>query len=176
MFMACNAVPPDPESPVDNERLATLFEEDQKARKMAWDEIDWATVNEEDEDRREEVLALLNAGRVKTAKDFYNAAMVFQHGASADDIRLAFSLAWISATMDPKATSSRWLTAAAWDRIMMHEGVPQWYGTQFTKSKPEAPWELYEVDETVVDDEERIRMGVPTLKEARERAEGMNRK
>jgi len=102
--------------------------------------------------------------------------MVFQHGESADDIRLAFSMAWISAQMDPKKKDrSLWLSAAAWDRIMMREDMPQWYGTQYVADDNASAFRLYRLDETAATDEERLRFKVPILSEAKKRVETLNR-
>ena len=111
----------------DNPVLRRLFNEDQGDRKSGT--LDADTVKR-DAKRREQVLRELRSGRLRTATDYYHAAMVFQHGESADEIRLAFSLAWTSAQMDEKKRDrALWLSAAAWDRIMMRLQKPQWYGT-----------------------------------------------
>jgi hypothetical protein len=171
LLCACAATPIREDGLRDNSRLIALFEEDQSARSTK--EIDWSVVDMQDEARRDEVLSLLKKGQVHTAHDFYNAAVVFQHGETADDVRLAFSLAWISASLEPEIKEIRWLSAAAWDRIMMREHKPQWYGTQFTKPK-DAPWELYQIDESAVSDKERAGMGVPSLSDAKAHVKELN--
>ena len=130
-----------PNSVAHNTLLKRLFDADQGDRKNGT--IDQKTVKR-DADRRKQVLAELRSGRIRTAEDHYHAAMVFQHGESADDIRLAFSMAWISAQMDPKKKDrSLWLSAAAWDRIMMRENMPQWYGTQYVADDNASAFRLY---------------------------------
>jgi hypothetical protein len=158
----------------DNTELAEIREADQ-ADRTAGANVDWSKVGPRDEARLARVRELLAAGGVRTARDYFNAALVAQHGKTVDDIRLALSLATISASIDPNVTSAKWLSAAAWDRIMMRRKLPQWYGTQFSRSKEAgAKWELYKIDETIVSDEERKQLGVPTLEEARARARKMN--
>jgi len=157
--------------PSDNERLRQMYEADQNARTGG--SIDWAVVSREDKERRAAVLSILEEGGVRTSNDFYHAAMVFQHGETADEIRTAFGLAWLASQMDPDKKVARWLSAAAWDRIMMRQGMPQWYGTQFWKPTKNSPWELYKIDESAVTDEERARMEVPPLAEARKKAAAM---
>jgi hypothetical protein len=160
-------------APQDNTRLGAIFKEDQQVRQKQ--PIDWSVVAPQDRAHRAEVLGLLQAGQLKTANDYYHAAMVFQHGETLDDIRLAFSLAQLSATLDPASKRARWLSAAAWDRILMRKNVPQWYGTQYHKPSAEAPMELYKVDESVVSDAERAEMGVPTLQAAKDMLREINR-
>jgi hypothetical protein len=157
----------------DNPRLAAIYKEDQKARQKQ--PIDWSAVSKKDKAHRAEVLDLLKSGKVITANDYYYAAMVYQHGDEVDDIRVAFSLAQISSTIDPTQKKARWLSAAAWDRIMLRKDVPQWYGTQYCRPVPGGPMELYKVDESLVTDEERTSMGVPTLQEAKDRLQWMNK-
>ena len=100
--------------------------------------------------------------------------MIFQHGARVADSRLAYSLAWISVTLDPLDDKARWLSAAAWDRMMMKQEQPQWYGTQFTRKNENTNWKLYDMAENAVTDEEREAMNVPPLSEAIEQLKQNN--
>jgi hypothetical protein len=168
--------PPLASDAADNNRLTMLFTEDQAARGVGkWEDIDWDALNKADTKRREEVLSMIRRGELNTATDFYRAAMIFQHGATPDEIRLAYSLAWISATLDPLSQQALWLSAAAWDRVLMSKNLPQWYGTQYTKTSPNGPWELYKIDESAVTDEERAKLHVPPLSAARERVKELNK-
>lgn len=159
-------------APADHPRLAQIHQADQAAR--ATSPIDWDQVATMDAAHREEVLALLRAGEVRTANDLFHAAMVMQHGTGTSDYQLAFSLARLSMTLDPASRRSRWLAAAAWDRILMSKGVEQWYGTQFASPGPDQPMTLYPVHESAVSDEERAAMNVPSLQESREMARRIN--
>lgn len=152
-----------------NPMLAKLTAEDQSARSGATKDIDWVKVSAEDAARRTEVLAFIKQGTVRSAEDYCNAALIFQHGESVDDIRLAYSLATTSRALDPAGGRCKWLSAAAWDRLLMRLNKPQWYGTQFIKSST-GQWELYPVDETAVSDSDRADLGVPPLAAARARA------
>ncbi|WP_456998599.1 hypothetical protein [Lysobacter sp. A421] len=156
----------------DNKRLIEIFEEDQSPRNQ--ESIDWKVVAEQDRARRAEVLALIKAGQINTSRDYFNAALVFQHGNSIDDYRLAMSLAQLSSTLDPQYKAAPQLVAAAWDRILMSKGVPQWYGTQFSRDAPDAPIVLYRIDESIVTDQERLDMNLPTIQEAKDRADRLN--
>ena len=165
-----------PGSSRDHAELQAIKVADQEDRKPG-PNIDWSKVGQRDRDRLKRVRELVATGELRTAVDFFNAALVCQHGPDVADIRLAHALATISATIDATATSANWLSAASWDRLLMRMGKPQWYGTQFTRAKTaDARWELYAIDETAVTDEERKRLGVPTLAEARQRAEKLNQK
>lgn len=177
---ACSTVAPPPAPRTADQpnhaELQAIKEADQRDR-IAGPNIDWSAVGTCDRARLKRVRELVAGGELRTAVDFFNAALVCQHGPDVADIRLAHALATTSATMDAQATNTNWLMAASWDRIMMRLDKPQWYGTQFTRAKTaDAQWMLYKIDESAVTDEERKRLGVPTLAEARQRAERMNQK
>lgn len=159
-----------------NQELADLHIQDQSDRTPGVDAIDWAVVTKRDQDRRQRVLALLREGGVRSSNDFLSAALVFQHGETPDEAKLAHSLAVVSATLNPDNALARWLVAAAWDRYMMRLGRTQWYGTQFSKDQSTGLWVLYKVDETAVTDEQRRQHGVPALAQSEARAQAMNKK
>jgi hypothetical protein len=158
----------------NNSELQQILEADQADRQVGT-QPDWSVIGRRDEERFARVKEILLAEKLRTSTDYYNAALVCQHGGSVEDIRLAHALATISRTIDPKDLNAAWLFAASWDRIMMQLEKPQWYGTQFTKSDmPGSKWELYKMDEMAVTDDDRKKLGLPSLQEARERANKMN--
>lgn len=148
----------------DNEELSSLYDADKQARADRAN-IDWNRVAREDAERRARVLALMREGAVRSAEDHFRAAMVFQHGSTLADYRIAHALATLASALDPERVNYRWLIAASWDRMMTAQLQPQWYGTQFHGS--DTDMFLYPVAEDAVDDAERARMGTPSLAEAR---------
>ena len=83
--------------------------------------------------RRKQVAALLHDGKLQTAEDFFYAALVFQHGSTADDYLLAHVLA-----MDALAkgdTGGRELAALTLDRYLQAAGKKQVFGTQFSDAR-----------------------------------------
>lgn len=163
-----------PSFAANNDRIRQLYAADQADRQGQLSAEDWQDVSKRDEARRAEVLQTLALGRLTTASDYYHAAMIMQHGATLEDIRLAHAMATISAAMNPTDRSANWLIAASWDRILMYQKRPQWYGTQYVRGDDGA-WALYSIDESAVADADRTRLGAPTLAEARRRVEMMNR-
>lgn len=151
--------------PADNPRLTEMYEADQAVRKTH--PIDWSKVAPMDRAHQQEAVALLRQGEVRTAADYFHAAMIMQHAEAFEDYQLAFSLARIGYALDPSNKHARWLSAAAWDRALMSKGVPQWYATQY-RPTPAGAMELYPVVESVVTDAERAALGVPTLQEAKD--------
>lgn len=145
--------------------MAKIAAADQADRTSGTNKIDWDVVGKRDDARRAQVMQLLDSGQMRTAEDFSNAALVFQHGDSVRDTQLALALATVASRMDPSSRDARQLMADAWDRIMVRSGKPQWYGTQFVRSKTTGKWELYPIDPNVVSEAQRSAMGIPTLEE-----------
>jgi hypothetical protein len=144
----------------DNPRLVVLFEEDQDDRhgfpntKRSYEEI-----NERDEARRQEILMMLARGKVRTAQDYFYSAIIFHHGQTNDHYRMASSLAWIAATLDPKP-KYLYETASTWDRMMLKRDQPQWYGVQEKRDEHFKQIGFYPINDTAVTDEERVRFQI----------------
>jgi hypothetical protein len=144
----------------DNPRLAVLFQEDQDDRhgfpntKRTYEEI-----NERDEARRQEILAMPARGKVRTAQDYFDSAVIFHHGQTNDHYRTASSLAWIEATLDPKP-KYLYESASTWDRMMLKRDQPQWYGVQPKHDENFKQIGFYPINDTAVTDEERVRFQI----------------
>lgn len=144
-----------------NQELKALVKADQSDREG--NDVDWRAVDERDSQRATRVVQLLKDAQLKTAEDFYNAGMIFQHSSSPDDIKLAFSLATVSSRLAPTHPAPKWLAAAAWDRYMMWKKQPQWYGTQSQYFKETGKTSLYPILPNAVTDVERAEAQVPPL-------------
>lgn len=160
----------------DNSELAEIYAQDQADRQSSWKETDWELVNKRGKERQDQTLFLLRQGLIKTSQDYLHAAYVFQHGWTVEDARLALSLAWLSASIDPENEEAKWLTAGAWDRLMMRHNQPQWYATQFERNPGETEWRLYKIQEGAVTDEQRKVMGAPSINEAMIELKRLNEK
>jgi hypothetical protein len=157
----------------DNAELVALMKADQDDRADADLAKNWHELAQRDRERRDRVLEMLKAGTLGTAWDYFNAALVLQHGAEAVDVRLAHSLSTLAATLDPQHPGAKWLMAASWDRLMLRLKQPQWYGTQWTEDSSGIRV-LEPVHPTAVSDADRLALGVPTLAEARARLNSRN--
>jgi hypothetical protein len=160
--------------PPDNAELAALFAADQADRRAS-PSIDWSAVAPRDSARRVSVRRILGTLGQPSSNDWYHAAMVMQHGNDTTAARLAHEWAGRAVSADSTHAKAKWLVAAAWDRYLMRQGKPQWYGTQFVRPNPSAAWELYNVDTTKVTDDDRRRLGVPSLAQQRVSVAEMNR-
>lgn len=164
-----NAEPSQP-----NEALRQIVAADQEDRSGSATSFDGLKVSPRDAERRKQVMEIMARGEIRAAEDFFNAALVFQHGATTDDIRLAYALVTIASALRPERLGPKAAACSSWDRLLVQMGRPQWYGTQYTKSSITGKFELSPVDETAVTDKERKALGLPTLKEARENAARFN--
>ncbi|HEX8955755.1 MAG TPA: hypothetical protein VF798_05755, partial [Burkholderiaceae bacterium] len=118
-------------------------------------------IAQHDAERAERTLTLLREGAVRTPTDYCRAALIFHHGDSLDKKKLAYSLAWIGFQLDPSNRDCALISAQAWDRILITQGKPQWYGTQYGGRDANSNLSgLLPIDKDAVSNEERARYGV----------------
>ncbi len=146
-------------APAETASIAQLAADDQADRKRE-PPLSVAEMGLNDAARRDKALGLLRGGALRSGQDWHDAALIFQHGETDADARLAFALATIAARLEPDSRSAAWLGAAAWDRLLMRRHRPQWYGTQYVPSEDGKSWVLYEFDPGGATDAERAAAGV----------------
>jgi hypothetical protein len=159
-----------------NPTLTAIEAADQADREAGSNAIDWTVVGKHDALRRTQVMQLLQAGNIRTAEDYLNAAVVFQHGDDVADTRLALALATTAARIDPANKDAGILAAQAWDRILLKSGKPQWYDTQFARDKASGKWAISAIEPGVVTEEQREAMGLPTLAQTQAHIDALNSK
>lgn len=157
-------------SQTDNSELQKMYNEDQSSRMVK--DIDWTVLSKQDKERESKVSELIKLGKIVTGKDYYNSAMIFQHG--SDTIASSMAVKQMRKAIELDTTINKWLLAAAIDRDLMRRQKPQIYGTQFVKNNGETKWKLYNIDATQVTDEERKYYGVETLEEQLVKERDMN--
>jgi hypothetical protein len=150
----------------DHAELEQIFAADQADRRgeLPPDIID------RDRERLARVADLLDAGALRSAADHLRAAFIFQHGQRLEHYWQAHELA-LQAVDLGHGPPARWLAAAAYDRWLMHQGLPQKFGTQYRMAG--ARWVLHEVD-PATSDAERARWEVPPLAVAEAHAGRLN--
>lgn len=147
----------------DNAALTQLFNTDQVARQGK--NIDWQKLSADDEARREEVHKMLLAGEVRTANDYFHAALIFQHGQKPDDYLLAHVLAVDAISLGNK--NARWLSAATLDCYLLAISQPQIFGTQFQSNPGKSDsWVLRTMNPNLLSDSMRAAVCVvPTAEQ-----------
>lgn len=142
-----------------NAEMTAIFVADQAARDHPA-AIDWKILWPADAARRVQTQALLDAGKLNSADDFYHAAYVFQHGDQPEDFLKAHALAIVAtARGKPEAT---WIAAATLDRYLQRIGQPQIYGTQFLHP-PGQKWTQEPYRRDLLSDAVRQASDVPPL-------------
>lgn len=159
-------------SQTDNPELQKMYDEDQASRLVS--NIDWVALSKQDSLREVRVYELIRSGGLKTGKDYYNSAMIFQHGRDALASNMAVQQMRKAIALD--SSINRWLLAAAIDRDLMRRGKPQIYGTQYLKRNGDTQWRRYTIDTTQVTDETRRYYHVETLAEQVAKERNMNLK
>src|SRR5690554_5634978 len=155
----------------DNIKLQKMYNADQSSRKL--EEIDWSILYKEDEERREKVFEMIKRGEIVTAKDYYNSAMIFQHG--NDTIASLMAVKHMKKAIELDPNIDKWLLAAAIDRDLMRRKKPQIYGTQFIKNEStNGKFVLYKMDTAKISDEERRKYNVETLAELKIKEQQLN--
>lgn len=157
-------------SQTDNSELQKMYNEDQSSRMVK--DIDWTVLSKQDKERESRVSELIKLGQIVTGKNYYNSAMIFQHG--SDTIASSMAVKQMRKAIELDTTINKWLLAAAIDRDLMRRQKPQIYGTQFVKNNGETKWKLYDIDATQVTDDERKYYGVETLEEQLVKERDMN--
>jgi hypothetical protein len=153
------------EQPANNVRIEQLFAEDQDDRRgFPNTKLSYKEINVRDEARREEILGMLKKTEIRTAQDYFYAAVIFHHGQTFEHYRMASSLAWMAHELEPEDSTYAWQTASSWDRMMLKKGRPQWYGVQAHRDDQNRAV-LSSIDETAVSDDERARYNVKPLTE-----------
>lgn len=142
----------------------SLYVEDQRDRDKSVRSIDWVAVDKADTERRAKTRSLLAKGELKSGQDFEEAAFVFQHGETSDDILLAHTLAVVAVSKGRQKAS--WIACATLDRYLLQIGKAQVYGTQFQSKiqgvpKPAVTQDPY--DRNLISDSLRQQLGVPVL-------------
>lgn len=144
----------------NNREIADLHIADQQDRRdRAAGILTWDQVGARDSQRRALALQLHKDGLLRTKDDLESAALIFQHGDSAADYRLAFALATAAVAKSENPTEASWLMAASLDRWMLAMNRPQWYGTQYGRDASEKIT-LSPIEIGAVSSEERRRLRI----------------
>ncbi|HZS56802.1 MAG TPA: hypothetical protein VFA65_20515 [Bryobacteraceae bacterium] len=153
----------------DNAILIALCAADQRDRVPNFYKGNEFLVSKRDQRRRTIVSALIRRAGLNTASDFYNAALIFQHGSKERDYKLAQNLAHKALRRGHEGAP--WLFAAATDRLLLEQGKKQKFGTQFElrrvnrNQRQSIPKFVISRFDRRTSDRTRIQFGVPRLRQ-----------
>jgi tetratricopeptide (TPR) repeat protein len=154
----------------DNRELKKMYEEDQGGRAVP--NINWTELSKLDRAREARVYEMIHAGEIRTAQDYFNSAMIFQHG--RDSVAYGMAVKQMKRAIELDSNINRWLLAAAIDRDLLSRNKPQIYGTQYRKMGQNAKWERSPIDTTKIIDAERKYYHVETLAKQLLKEKNMN--
>jgi hypothetical protein len=171
LLLGCSTSPKP--APKDSAELQKVLDADQKDREPGITQMDWDKVNVRDSDRRKRVLEMIEANQIVTGKDFANAALVFQHGETSNDILLAHILAVTA--LGKGNPDGRRMAAITLDRYLNRTGQPQVFGTQFNTKNMQDPkaWTMDPYDPKLIGDALRALNCVESLEAQRALLDGM---
>jgi hypothetical protein len=111
-------------------------------------------MDQKDKKRRERIAEIFADGCFKTADDYANAALVFQHGEVPDHFFQAYL--WSARAVELGDDRAETLMAAALDRYLKNKGYKQIYATQ-ANILPETHgcWCLWPVEASSTDEDRR---------------------
>ena len=130
-----------------------------------------------DKVRKARVIEIMSKEPDLNADEFFAAAMIMQHGSTADDAKLAMEYARKAVGKNANHNSAKWLTCASEDRYLVRSGKAQIWGTQLSRKKhPTAEYEilyLENFDRQLKTDEQRKQCYLPSYAEIDNRLKKM---
>ena len=161
--------------PGPSSEIHQLFLADQEERKSwgsrTFTDEEVKQAEERDAKRRERARQIYLSGGLKTGRDYFDAALLFQHGEQPDDYLLAHVLATVGIVKGD--ADSRWMAAATLDRFLQSLKQKQIFGTQFIGENNRYTYEPYNRD--LLTDEVRKAMNVPDLAAQQKDLDNMNK-
>ena len=139
----------------NNPKIQAITEADQKDRDIDFKTAkpsDWDKIAKKDAARLKEVIRLVEAGELVTGEDYFNSALVCQHGSDFASYVLAHELSVCALILGYDANSSSWLSAASYDRMLLNMGHRQRFGTQsrfFDGKMSLSPIDLVDINDTM---------------------------
>ncbi len=156
-----------------SQQLQTMRDADQDIRKnfQSMTPADMEKMAALDLEHQQKTQALLDQNCLQSAKDYANAALIFQHGRKPEDFLQAHKLALRAVALgDP---SQERLAALAIDRYLVNTGYKQLFASQAAKPNGSECWCLQDV-EMDFDDKERTRVTQRNLAESEKWVQSLN--
>ncbi len=159
---ACAQVPPRDRCRGHTAEIKAIFNADQADRTDSSGnpkvDIDWKKISPRDAQRLRRIKEIAAEGCLRSKDDYFEAALVSQHGPTPDDYLRTYSWARKSISLGRKKAAS--LMAMAADRYLMNTGRRQIYASQATLR--DGCFCLWPVEDSATD-EDRRKMNRPSL-------------
>lgn len=139
---------------------------------MQKSKAEWDQMAQRDTERRKRAKEIYLSGGLVKAGDYFDAALILQHGDTPDDYLLAHVLCTVAIAKGN--ADARWLSAATLDRYLQTIQQKQIFGTQYggdtKKGYTNEPY-----DRTLLTDAIRKALDVPTLEQQKKDLETYNK-
>lgn len=136
--------------------------------KAEWDQLAWR-----DAIRMKRAKEIYQSGGLVTAGDYFDAALILQHGSTPDDYLLAHVLCTVAVVKGDN--DAPWLSAATLDRYLQSIQRKQIFGTQYDgDEKMGYTYEPY--DDSLLTDSVRKAVQVPTREEQQKDLQNLNKR
>ena len=159
--------------PGDSEihRLRVADQDDRRGF-MSKSKAEWDQLARRDSIRLKRTKEIYRSGGLVTAADYFDAALVLQHGGTPDDYLLAHVLCTVAVIKGD--TDAPWLSAATLDRYLQSIQRKQIFGTQYDgDEKVGYTYEPY--DDSLLTDSVRRAVQVPTRDEQQKDLQNLNK-
>lgn len=110
---------------------------------------------------RKKLERLIKRKKKLNSREKFICAMIYHHGFTIPYSKKAMK--YIKEAQKEGYNRQKWLIASITDRLLQLQGKPQKYGTQIVKLK-NRKYKQYRLDNSI-SDEERIKIGLPKLKD-----------
>jgi hypothetical protein len=150
-----------------------VADQDDRRGIMGKSKAEWDQVTQRDVERRKRTLEIYRSGGLVTGSDFFDAALILQHGDGPEDYLLAHVLCTIAIAKD-NAADARWLSAATLDRYLQSIQQKQIFGTQY-ESDDQKGYTNGLYDPSLLTDSVRKALEVPTLEEQKKDLANLNK-
>jgi len=161
----------DAEAVKPHDEIKKIVDADQADRSADFSKMTVAQIEEmgkRDKARLMRMKELVAQGAPKTGADFFNAALVFQHGQTFDDYATAHELSLVATIL--KHPTGSWLAGASYDRMLVNSGHPQRFATQYWSAGGKLELQWFDPDR--INDAIRLAVVKKTLAQAKARAGG----
>jgi len=150
-----------------------VADQDDRRGFMGKSKAEWDEVARRDAERRKRTMEIYHSGGLVTGGDYFDAALILQHGDKPDDYLLAHVLCVVAIDKGVGA-DARWLSAATLDRYLQSIQHKQIFGTQYDgDDKKGYTSEPY--DPALLIDAIRKALDVPVLEQQKKDLEKFNK-
>ena len=150
-----------------------VADQDDRRGFMSKSKDEWDELARRDAIRLKRAKEIYQSGGLVTAGDYFDAALILQHGSTPDDYLLAHVLCTVAVVKGD--ADAPWLSAATLDRYLQSIQRKQIFGTQYDGDETKGyTYEPY--DDTLLTDSVRKAVQVPTRAEQQKDLQNLNKR